>query len=100
MINYFVCVAILISHIINVVFFAGSPYQMLCSRCYEKHRDSKFWFYLMVFFDNLWPLSVWTTPGMKHCESCYYQEKIRCRHSSKIRCENAEYPIRCCNKNK
>lgn len=95
--QYFVNVAILVSHVVNVLFFAGSPYQMLCSRCYENHRESRFWFYLMVFFDNLWPLSVWTTPGMKHCESCYYQEKNRCRNHSKMRFENAGKSERCCN---
>lgn len=87
--QYFINVAIIISQAFNVVLFAGSPYQMFCSRCYEKHRESMFWFYSMMFFDNLWPFSVWVSPGMKHCESCYYQEKNRCRNSGKLRSQNA-----------
>lgn len=90
-IQYFTNIAILISHAVNVVFFAGKPYQMLCSRCYEQRYDNKFWWYLMVFFDNLWPLSIWTTPGMKHCESCFYQEKNRCRTASKLEFQKCQH---------
>lgn len=74
--QYVVNWAILVSQIVNTL-VGGSPYEMLSARCWRQREISP-WRELCYFLDNwAWPLCNWRHDGMTHCESCYYDERLR-----------------------
>ena len=81
-IAWLVNVTILFSQFINVVFHAGSPYEMLSSRAWRQRQYSTYWKAWQVFPDHYSPLGFWRFPHMTHCESCYWAEAGRIKQNA------------------
>ena len=81
-IAWLVNVTILFSQFINVVFHAGSPYEMLSSRAWRQAPESWYWLTIQIALDYFTPLAWWRFDNMTHCESCYWAEAGRVKQQS------------------
>jgi hypothetical protein len=72
---------ILTSQTANVI-AGGDPDEMLSARCWRQRHQAG-WRELCWFLDNVSPLAWWTGSYSSHCESCYWEERIRLKRRLK-----------------